>query len=321
MISKNVISYLVDKLRLKLLNCTVSRNLLAWIGIKYVTKKLTGFKIIKHHPSILTFQQFLDINDNEIIRLGETLDEKDFIEDYNKFVSKGNYPNAYFGGHASRDNAFGKKSLEHFLSLKLALGNDWKRGKATILDVGANSPVFRNVAKKLNPNLDVYCVDISFPLGIRDYMVGVNGSGIPFPDASIDAIVLHCSYEEFEGHGDIALLKEAERILKPNGKAVIVPLYLTEREGIEITDPFDYFFDTVYRKSPVKFSHRARIAAIPNYGHRFVRFYSIHSFSDLLRLCPNLMAELNFIEAPGIIRNPEYIRTVRWVLTLTRGLN
>ena len=47
-----------------------------------------------------------------------------------------------------------------------------------------------------------------------------------FAEASVRGASLQCAYEMFAGNDDTQLLVELARILKPGGKAVVVPLYL-----------------------------------------------------------------------------------------------
>jgi len=194
---------------------------------------------------------------------------------FNKFYKSGLYDFVYEPIHRRQ------KALEHYLSLFLGLGANWKDIEAVIIDIGSAKPVFRKVVTGMNPKLDIYCVDRTYPPGRNGWMVGTDGSSIDLPDNFADAIVLHCAFEEFEGDSDIALLQTAHRILKPTGKLVIIPFYLSDI-SIEITDPFDFMFDAVIRKQPIVFSQRYQKALMKNLGHRFMRYYKWEDFVLLL---------------------------------------
>ena len=75
--------------------------------------------------------------------------------------------------------------------------------------------------------------DLRFPKGIRqvDGLVEIGGNACDMPTRSnsVNAMVLHCAFEMFEGEYDGLLIEEAARVLKPGGKLIIVPLYITER--------------------------------------------------------------------------------------------
>jgi SAM-dependent methyltransferase len=55
--------------------------------------------------------------------------------------------------------------------------------------------------------------------------LGSNACELPLPDASADALALHCSFEHFEGDSDRLFVREALRVLKPGGKLLIIPFY------------------------------------------------------------------------------------------------
>jgi|GEM_PF-3501579 len=64
-------------------------------------------------------------------------------------------------------------------------------------------------------------------------------SKIPLPDESIDAISAHHAFEHFQGSADHDFIDEVQRILKPGGKAVIVPLFVS-RSALEMTNRHDF---------------------------------------------------------------------------------
>lgn len=53
-----------------------------------------------------------------------------------------------------------------------------------------------------------------------------NATPSRFADGSVRGVSLHCAYEMFMGGDDTRLIGELACILKPGGKAVILPLYL-----------------------------------------------------------------------------------------------
>lgn len=61
------------------------------------------------------------------------------------------------------------------------------------------------------------------------WIIGGDISNILLPDESVDKISCHHSFEHFKGDRDILFIKEVGRLLKPGGKAVIIPLFISEK--------------------------------------------------------------------------------------------
>ena len=61
------------------------------------------------------------------------------------------------------------------------------------------------------------------------YYLGENVTRTTFPDNSVTGISMQSSFECLLKNGDMEFIKECARILRPGGKVVISPLYLTEK--------------------------------------------------------------------------------------------
>ena len=96
--------------------------------------------------------------------------------------------------------------------------------------------------------------------------VGSDAAAIPLPDASCDAMSLHCSFEHFEGTADSGFVREASRLLKPGGVGCIIPLYLSNTYQI-VSNPRYWFKEGIPRESG------ATIVVSRNYWERHGRFY------------------------------------------------
>jgi hypothetical protein len=59
---------------------------------------------------------------------------------------------------------------------------------------------------------------------------------MPVADGFADKLVLHNSFEHFEGTANTDLVTEAWRVLKPGGVVCIVPLFVSDRYVI-MSDP------------------------------------------------------------------------------------
>ena len=53
-----------------------------------------------------------------------------------------------------------------------------------------------------------------------------DAAAIPLPDASVDKISCHHSFEHFEGDADSGFIAEIQRLLRPGGRACILPIFI-----------------------------------------------------------------------------------------------
>ncbi|OIQ50045.1 hypothetical protein BerOc1_01975 [Pseudodesulfovibrio hydrargyri] len=176
------------------------------------------------------------------------------------------------------------KVLEYAASMKmLRLTPD-----SVLLDAAGGFGEYTAAAKELCGLETVYCLDaVDLPDrgdGVRRLVGGV--SNIPLPDESVDAISCHHSFEHFQGDGDKDFLAEVGRVLKPGGRAVIIPFFLCNRYA-EIRNvlgrkPFDPKAKTVYDP----------FGTFPGWGpyERFARVYDARAFAE--RLMPAMDARI-----------------------------
>jgi hypothetical protein len=106
------------------------------------------------------------------------------------------------------------------------------------------------------------------------YVEGDAGA-IALPDASVDRISTHHSFEHFQGDSDTGFVREVQRLLAPQGRCCIVPLFMAKRYA-EITDQLSmrYRFDARSRRviDPT--------ATIPgsDYSGHYARVYDVEAF-------------------------------------------
>jgi SAM-dependent methyltransferase len=86
-------------------------------------------------------------------------------------------------------------------------------------------------------------------LGDQIQYIESDAGAIPLPDASVDKISCHHSFEHFEGDSDSRFVREIQRLLRPGGRACILPLFLAE-EYFEVTSRLTFAkkFDTASRR-------------------------------------------------------------------------
>ena len=94
-------------------------------------------------------------------------------------------------------------------------------------------------------------------------------------------LILHNSFEHFEGEADRDFISEAWRVLRPGGEVCIVPLYLSQR--------YEIFTDPLVDTRDLAWDPGARIARVRGFRNRFGRFYS-----------PAALAETGAPSRPGV---------------------
>lgn len=125
-----------------------------------------------------------------------------------------------------------EKCLEHYLSytyLKM-------EPKEVFIDIAASGSSFSDILRKYH-RIKSYRLDLSYKEGIHKNDIGADAGKTNLPNKFANALALHCAYECFAGKSDINFVKEASRILKNNGRYVILPLYVEDKYYIS-TSPF-----------------------------------------------------------------------------------
>jgi SAM-dependent methyltransferase len=199
---------------------------------------------------------------NELIGVGApviraSLDPVGFAEHIRSY----RYPRFYAGGAVAKGGAREWKILEYFASLQLLN----IRSTDVVIDVASERSLFPDVVETLY-GARVVRQDQMYPPGVHDDRIGGDASSMPVSPTCADKLVLHNSFEHFEGSRDTKFIQEAWRVLRPGGTVCIVPLYLSERHEI-LTDPL---VDTV----DVDWDPGAEVVDVDGYRNRFGRFYS-----------------------------------------------
>lgn len=120
---------------------------------------------------------------------------------------------------------FQRKVCEYFVVDKILPFSAGHAEPYVYIDAMASSSKW---ASDINQEYGVnaYSVDINEPPNAVKCFIKADVTQLPFKDASIDAISVQSGVELLPGEDDIKFIREAQRVLKPNGKCIILPLYL-----------------------------------------------------------------------------------------------
>jgi SAM-dependent methyltransferase len=186
------------------------------------------------------------------------------VDGFNDWIEQVQFPSDYVDSYGE---VFAEKALEHYVGASLL---QMKSGDVLIDVAAAHSPWYE-MAERAS-GCTGYALDLEFPLGVHGRKIGADATHMPLSDEFATKIALHCAYEMFEGTADIRLLSEAYRVLRGNGKMVILPLYMdefyyvlsspyTDRRGLDYGGA-----EVVWRDDP--------------YHVRFSRHYSVKAFYE-----------------------------------------
>lgn len=222
-------------------------------------------------------------------------------EDYFSFKKRCNVSWLYAMGYQD------KKVLEHFISFKLL---NLQAGDVYI-DVASELSPFPEIFRKMF-GVDAFSQDLTYKAGVHSRKIGSSADSIPLPNESVDKVSLQCAFEHFEGEIDARFIGELGRLLKPGGRCVIVPLYLSLTHQ-NIVDPLSN-----YRR--IEFDDGATVIAEINLGGDFERVYSPAALSRILR--KNAGLKFNIYRITGVEKltadTGSAVFRVRYVLLITK---
>ncbi len=142
-----------------------------------------------------------------------------FLIDKDDFIK---FKNSYEDSRSGIDD---QKMLEYFIGLKIL--SPFSKDDIFI-DAACQDCKFNEYIEKTF-GCKAYRQDLYYlQEGINGRDIGGDATNLPFPNASITKLALFNSFEHFEENKDIALILEAERVLKKAGKLLIVPLEIGE---------------------------------------------------------------------------------------------
>lgn len=162
--------------------------------------------------------------ERDLIQLGATVvDYAPDPENFVAFQAAEYFPYDYHGGRDSE--VWTEKLLEHWIAaerLHLAQYGDQD------IDIAAGGSPWAKALRSTYAG-QAYAIDLSLDGSDYKYLPYYrveDGTRTSFQNASVSGASLQCAFEMFMHNDDIGLIREFARILKPGGKAVILPLYM-----------------------------------------------------------------------------------------------
>lgn len=171
------------------------------------------------------------------------------------------YPRTYAAGSLEEGGNRENKLLEYFLTLEILD----IQPRDVVIDVASEYSIFPTVVRQLR-DATVFRQDLIYPVGIHGDRIGGNAASMQVRDEFADVLVLHNSFEHFEGTADSGFAAESWRILRPGGVTLIVPVFVSDEYSI-ISDPLT-------DRRGIEWDPGAQIIEIPGWHNRFGRFYS-----------------------------------------------
>jgi hypothetical protein len=230
----------------------------------FVHRRLVGWRYLRSHRGMST--RFVPAPPGEVIAALAALSPPIHVDrfrvdvnGYRKWKAAARYP--FLAYHIAHE----EKYLEHYLSWELLRGVHCR----VLVDVASCRSFFPVVIRR--QGIRVIEHDLAYPPGLHGDRLGSDAAAMPLPDASVDAMTLHCSFEHFEGDTDVRFLQEAQRVVRPGGRVVIIPLYLHVRHQT-LVDPAEW------ERTRVPIEDGADIVVIPGYGNRHGRIYDPSTF-------------------------------------------
>jgi SAM-dependent methyltransferase len=237
---------------------------------------------------------------HDLVRLGVPVQPHRIDENaFRQFAAQTPYPDDYFG-RPGKEWLRIEKTLEHFVSIGFLESVEGAR----IADIGAgHSPFFRILTRRHGAR-QAYAVDPSYAPSCRPPYIRARASRLPFAPESLDALALHCSFEHFEGAEDLDFLAEAERVLRPGGRCVVLPLYLSSQYTVHLDPVFNLLRG---RKPDLHADPGARLRYC-NSRQPFSRHYDARSFKERILDATALQATVYHLVNHKSIHRSCYLR-------------
>ncbi len=178
--------------------------------------------------------------------------------EYSLFCARAGY-SEFYPGYAGAN--LPEKSLEHFLASSLLQPSS----DDMVIDFVPEDSPFASIVSRLSGAKAV--VQDSRPdAAASGTCLAARLPDLPVPDAFASKASLISFLNHCEGDLDVRLFRELARVIRPNGRVVVLPLYMFTEPTAQ-TDP-------VWSAEDVKFDPDVSIHCVEGWGNRHSRFYS-----------------------------------------------
>ena len=184
-----------------------------------------------------------------------------------------------------------KKIFEHYASIELV---NMSPG-GTYLEAASCASPFYRVIRDTHDVAMCYRQDLTHIAGVRGDTIGSDAGAIPLPDAGLDGIVTHNSWEHFEGDSAIGFIRECARLLKPGRKFCIIPLIFREQTEIW-TSPSCWLTKYVNAPDFPIFDRRAAIVIKEEIVQRQIMWWKPAELANELSKISELEFEVVYVE-------------------------
>jgi SAM-dependent methyltransferase len=133
-------------------------------------------------------------------------------------------------------DVFNKKKIEFFATYSLLRIDE----ATSFLDAAGGKYSY---AGRLRPGQNTFVQDLNFDsiakasIGKNTTYIEASIATLPFADGSVDAIACHHSFEHLRNDIDTRFIEDLQRVLSPNGRAAILPIFIADRFAEISNDP------------------------------------------------------------------------------------
>lgn len=214
---------------------------------------------------------------------------------FHAWIEEADYENAGPAWWSQFSTMYERKMLEHYASIELA----GLVPGGTYMDAAASASPFYQVIRRTHGVAMCYRQDLNRRPGVHGDTIGSDASNIPLPDASLDGIVSHNSWEHFEGDSAFGFIKESARLLRRGGKLCILPLAFRARTEIW-TSPSCWATKYVNAKELPRFDPAAAIVIKEEIVQRQIMWWKPSDLAERLTDIPQLKFEVVLVVCDNV---------------------
>lgn len=138
--------------------------------------------------------------------------------------------------------------------------------------------------------------------GFAGTRIGCDACHMPMQSGFATCATLTCSPEHFEGDADTGLFLELQRVLRSEGRVVVIPLYMFREAAIQTDPTYSAALDS-------QFDSGVPIYCAEGWQNRHGRFYSAETlWSRIITVCSEMRFTVCFLRDTEGIHPSIYAR-------------